>query len=211
MPQNARVPTTDVLAFVRAALPAPPAHVLEIGAGGGELAADLRAAGYDVCAIDPAAEDGNGVERVALLEVTGTFDAAVAVVSLHHVEPLDASCAHLATLIRPGGLLVIDEFDVMRIDDRAAEWWLDRRRAAGADDEHDAQSLIAFMREHVHPLSAVRESLLPHFALGEAVPGPYLHRWNLEPGLRDDEEQLIAAGSLPATGARLVGRRHAAA
>ena len=56
----------------------------------------------------------------------------------------------------------------------------------------------------------MHESLLAHFALGEPVPGPYLHRWNLEPGLRDDEERLIAAGSPPATGARFVGRRHPA-
>ena len=41
------------------------------------------------------------------------------------------------------------------------------------------------------------------------VPGPYLHRWNLETGLRDVEERLIAAGRLPALGARLVGERRA--
>ena len=197
----------DVLAFVRGALPAPPAHVLEIGAGRGELAAELRSAGYEVRAIDPAAENGSDVERVELLRASGTFDAAVAVVSLHHVEPLDPSCAHLATLIRPGGVLVIDEFDVTRFDDRAAAWWLGQRRAAGAAEQHDAESLVIFMREHIHPLGLVRASLLPHFALGEPVPGAYLHRWNLDPGLRDDEEHLIATGNLPATGARLVGRR----
>ncbi len=199
----------EVLAFVRAALPAPPAHVLEVGAGRGELAAELRAAGYDVRAIDPAADDGSGVEPVELLRASGRFDAAVAVVSLHHVEPLEASCAHLATLIRPGGRLVIDEFDVMALDERAAEWWLAQRRAIGKADEHDAQSLVEFMRDHVHALDSVLESLAPHFALGAPVPVPYLHRWNLEPGRRDDEEALIAAGSLPATGARLVARRHA--
>ena len=37
--------------------------------------------------------------------------------------------------------------------------------------------------------------------------GPYLHRWNLEAGLRDAEESLIARGRLPATGARLIGTR----
>ncbi len=207
MPENGEVLTADVLAFVRGGLPAPPAHVLEVGAGRGELAGELRSAGYEVRAIDPAAEDGSGVERVELLEVSGTFDAALAVVSLHHVEPLDASCAHLATLIRPDGLLVIDEFDVTRFDERAAEWWLGQRRAAGAVEQHDAQSLVMFMREHIHPLGLVRETLLPHFTLGEPVPGPYLHRWNLGPGLRDDEEHLIATGKLPATGARLVGTR----
>ena len=197
----------DVLAFVRAALPAPPADVLEIGAGGGELAGELRGAGYEVRAVDPAAEDGSGVEPVELLQVAGTFDAAVAVVSLHHVEPLEASCAHLATLVREGGTLVIDEFDVARLDGRAAEWWIAQRRALGSAEERDAEDLIAFMRHHIHPLSSMREALRPHFTLREAAPGPYLYRWNLGPELRGDEERLIAAGELPATGVRLVGTR----
>lgn len=208
MPHNGRsMVAVDVLAFVRGALPATPARLLEIGAGGGELAAELRDAGYDVCAVDPAAEDGSGVERATLLEARGTFDAAVAVVSLHHVEPLEESCAHLATLVRPGGLLVVDEFDAMRLDERAAEWWLAQRLALGEVEEHDAPSLIAFMRDHVHPLSAIVEALLPSFALGEPVHGAYLHRWNLEAGLRDVEEHLIAGGRLPAIGGRLVGVR----
>jgi SAM-dependent methyltransferase len=199
--------TADVLAFVRSALPAPPAHVIEVGAGRGELAAELRGAGYEVRAIDPVAEDGSGVERVGLLEVDGTFDAAVAIVSLHHVEPLEECCAQLATLVRPGGLLVIDEFDVARLDERAATWWLAQRRALGRSEPHDAAGLVSAMRGHIHTLRAVREALLAYFELAEPVPGPYLHRWELEPGLRDAEERLIAAGRLPAIGARLVGTR----
>ncbi len=201
------MPSTDVVAFVRAALPPPPVEVLEIGAGSGELAATLRDAGYAVTAIDPAAEEGGAVQRTALLDVEGTFDAAVAVVSLHHVEPLEQSCAHLATLLRPGGSLVIDEFDVTRLDERAAEWWLGQRRAIGAAPEHDAAGLIDFMRHHVHALPAMLEALAPHFEVAEPVRTPYLHRWNLEPGLRGIEERLIASGGLPATGARLVARR----
>ena len=197
----------DVLAFVRAALPPAPARVLEIGAGDGELAAALRAGGHDVTAIDPAAEQGSGVEPVALLDVRGSFDAALAVVSLHHVEPLAESCARLAELLPPGGRLVIDELDVARLDERATAWWLAQRSAEGAADDHDAESLVRAMRAHIHPLSAVREALAPHFELGEPVPGPYLHRWHLPTGLREPEERLIGEGRLPATGARLVGAR----
>jgi hypothetical protein len=45
------------------------------------------------------------------------------------------------------------------------------------------------------------------FDVGEPVRGPYLYRWDLDPGLRPVEERLVGAGDLPATGARLVGVR----
>ena len=196
-----------VLAFARGALPDPPARVLEIGAGDGELARALRDAGYEVTAIDPKAQDGTGVEQRALLDQAGTFDAAVAIVSLHHVEPLAESCAHLAGLLVPGGMLVVDELDVGRYDERVTTWWLHQRRAAGHEDHHDAASILDGMRGHIHPLDDVIAALAPHFALGEPVRGPYLHRWHLPPGLRENEERLIGEGRLPATGARLVGVR----
>jgi hypothetical protein len=69
-------------AFVRGSLPPPPARVLEIGAGKGELAGVLSDAGYAMTAIDPAAEPGGVVRRCSLLETRGSFDVAVAVVSL---------------------------------------------------------------------------------------------------------------------------------
>ena len=196
-----------VLAFARGALPDPPARILEIGAGSGELAAALREGGHEVTAIDPKAENGSGVERTGLIDATGTYDAAIAVVSLHHVEPLAESCARLAELIAPGGVLAIDELDVARYDERVTTWWLHQRRAAGHDDDHSPESILEGMRGHIHTLDAVRDALAPHFALGEPVRGPYLHRWHLPPGLRETEERLIGEGRLPATGARLVARR----
>jgi SAM-dependent methyltransferase len=199
----------DVLAFVRSSLPPAPARVLEIGAGGGELAAALRDAGYDVLAIDPAGE-APGVVPVALADVAeadGSFAAAVAVVSLHHVEPLADSCARLAALVRPGGTLIVDELDVERLDERAARWWLDRRAEAGEDGHGDPAEVVGHLREHVHPLARLRAHLSPAFALGAPVRGPYLHRWSLPAGLLTAEQELIARGELPATGARLVGTR----
>jgi 2-polyprenyl-3-methyl-5-hydroxy-6-metoxy-1,4-benzoquinol methylase len=46
-------PSVEVAAFVRADLPEPPARVLEVGAGQGELARMLVGGGYRVVAIDP--------------------------------------------------------------------------------------------------------------------------------------------------------------
>jgi SAM-dependent methyltransferase len=193
---------------VRGSLPPAPSRVLEVGAGGGELAEALRGDGYDVVAIDPASESP-AVRAVALgdlEEPPASFDAAVAVVSLHHVEPLGASCRRLARLVRAGGALVVDEFDVERFDERAAAWWLARRET---DDGHgaDADAIVANLREHIHPLGLLRETLGDWFELEDTARGPYLYRWDLPPGLVDAETELIAAGGLPATGARMVGRR----
>jgi SAM-dependent methyltransferase len=199
----------DVLEFARTGLPTPPARVLEVGAGAGGLAAALREVGHEVLAIDPAG-DGSDVARIALDRVRerpASFDAAVAVVSLHHVEPLSESFAKLADLLRPGGTLLVDEFDVERLDERAARWWIEQRRASGGGHPEDVGTLIAGLRRDIHPLARLQEELSAHFALEEPVRGPYLYRWDLEPGLRPQEEQLIAVGRLPATGARITGTR----
>jgi SAM-dependent methyltransferase len=200
----------DVVAFVRASLGEAPRRVLEVGAGDGALAAVLREAGHDVVAIDPAGE-GEGVEPVALLDLDapdGSFDAAVAIVSLHHVEPLAESVARLAAALRPGAPLVVDEIDVEALDERAARWWLAQRRALG--DDHHGESpaeLVADMRHHVHALATVRDALAEHFTLGEPVRGPYLHRWYLSLSLREAEVEQLAAGALLAMGARFVAVR----
>ena len=199
----------DVTAFVRGALPDPPARVLEVGAGAGELALALIQDGYEVVAIDPASEQPE-VLPVALnvLEApAASFDAAVGVVSLHHVEPLAASCRRLGRLVRDGGSLVVDEFDVERFDERAATWWLEQRRAAGEHEAHDAGELLAGLRDHIHSLRTVRDALSEGFALGATEYGPYLHRWDVPEGLLEEELRLIESGRLPATGARFVGTR----
>ena len=201
--------THDLLGYVRAALPAPPARVLEIGAGDGELATALREIGYDVLAIDPAGERPGvvGLHLHRVDEPAQSFDAAVAVLSLHHVEPLTDSCRRLAEVLRPGARLVVDEFDIQRFDERAARWWLQQRKIHSDHEHAEPPTLVSELRGHLHSLARLREALAPWFAIGEPTPGPYLHRWALRPELRALEERLIADGDLPATGARLVGLR----
>jgi SAM-dependent methyltransferase len=198
----------DLHAFVRANLPGPPARVLEIGAGDGELARTLGGAGYDVFAIDPE-PGGENVRACALRELDeppASFDAALAVVSLHHVEPLAESLQRLATVLVPGAPIVIDEFDVGAFDTRAAQWWLDQRRALGGGDQSTAGELVEEHRNHLHPLGRILDALGAHFDLGTPVRGAYLYRWDLGESLRLPEEEEIAQGRIPAVGARVIAR-----
>jgi SAM-dependent methyltransferase len=197
--------------FVRASLPPPPARLLEVGAGSGELAAALAAVGYDVVAIDPAGE--GDVVPVALLDLDereASFDAAVAVVSLHHVEPFEPSCRRLAELVRPGGALVVDEFDVGRFDERSAAWLLDRWRDTGRERDRDPADMVAELRAELHPLETIVSVLGEWFELRPVTRASYLYRWYLGEEYRAGEEALIASGSLPEVGARFAGTRRGA-
>jgi SAM-dependent methyltransferase len=199
----------DLLAFVRANLPAPPLRLLEIGAGNGELAQALREAGYDVVAIDPDPR-GADVRPVALRDLdepTSSFGAALAVTSLHHVEPLEDSVERLAELLVPGSLLVVDEFDVAAFDERAARWWLQEQSARGTARAASPEELVAEHRAHLHPLDRIAAALEPHFHVGTPVYGPYLYRWDLDESARGEEVDAIGRGEIPAVGARLLAHR----
>ena len=200
--------TGDVAAYVCANLPSPPARILEVGAGEGRLAQHLREAGHDVLAIDPE-PGGPGVDRVSLHELDeppASFAAAVAVVSLHHVEPLPESVDRLASLLAPGGTLVVDEFDVAAFDTTAAGWWLEQRGAEHVKGR-TAADLVGEHRSHLHPVERIVETLQPAFRVGLPIRGAYLYRWDLDESLRPVEERLIAERRLPAVGVRFVAIR----
>jgi SAM-dependent methyltransferase len=201
----------EVEEWVRAKLPPEPARVLEVGAGDGELARSLRASGYDVTAIDPKSEVAE-VEPIALAglpQPETPFDAAIAVVSLHHVDPLEASVERLASMLDSGAPLLVDEFDAAALDERAAAWWLTQRRARGGEDPETPAELGPKMRAKVHSIELLVNVLSHWFEIGELERGTYLYRWHLDESLRPVEEELVARGDLPLTGVRFIAERRA--
>jgi SAM-dependent methyltransferase len=53
------------------------------------------------------------------------FDALLFTRSLHHISPLEAGLAKIRSLLRPGGLVVADEFVHDEIDAVTAAWFWD--------------------------------------------------------------------------------------
>lgn len=96
------------------------ARVLEIGAGEGELAERLSAAGHDVVALDRVLRSRFPIVETSFEEYDApveSFDCIVAQLVLHHAENLDATLEKAERLLRRGGILAVDDYGWERSDD----------------------------------------------------------------------------------------------
>jgi SAM-dependent methyltransferase len=105
---------------------------LEIGCGAGELATMLSLGGLPVTAIDPAprAEFPAIAGSFETYDSGGrTFDCVIAMLVLHHVDDLDGTVDKMASLLKPGGFVAIDDYGWERRDEPGEEaqaWRADR-------------------------------------------------------------------------------------
>jgi SAM-dependent methyltransferase len=200
--------------FVEAHLPPPPARVLEVGCGRGDLARAVAGSGYEVVAIDPDAPAGELFQAVSLEEFAAdqAFDAVVASRSLHHIPDLPGSVAKIAGLLRPGGRFILDEHACDRLDERTARWYLERRATSHA---HAPSSLEACLAEwesdhaDLHGYEAMRLELDRRFTERFFAWTPYLHG-ELTAVAEEEERALIEAGAIEAMGFRYVGEPRSA-
>jgi SAM-dependent methyltransferase len=197
--------------FVLAHVPPPPARLLEVGCGGGDLARALAAAGHDVTAIDPEAPEGAIFRRVTLEDFAEPelVDVVVASRSLHHMADLAVALAKIGALLRPGGVLVVNDFAKERLEGPTAEWYYDRRRAlAAAGGKHAPGSFAECLHgEHadIHAYRDMRRELDRGFRERSFAWVPYLHEELGDIVSEEHERALIEGGAIQATGFRYVG------
>ncbi len=136
------------------------ARILDVGCGDGGLVERLTDGGLDAYGIDPCAPEHPRLIRARLEEWDGIgrFDAACAVLSLHHVR-LGLVMAALAQRLAPNGRLFVYEFAWEEYDQRAAVW-LNRHDLSGADN-----SVRAWRHEHadLHTGATLRDALARTF------------------------------------------------
>jgi SAM-dependent methyltransferase len=209
------VAQSTFLDFVREQLPAPPARLLEVGCGQGELTTALAIAGYDVLGVDPAAPQGEHFRRITLEDIDlseGPFDAVIASHSLHHIRDLDHAVERIAALLRPGGLLVLDEHGWDLADEPTLDWLYGQRRALAAAGHGEAPLSLDALREEweaehlgLHGFDALRAEVDPRFAEIVFVRTPFLQRLLGGRSTEVLEQALIDAGAIQALGFRYAG------
>jgi len=209
------VAQSTFLDFARAHLPPPPARVLDVGCGQGELTTALAIDGYDVLGIDPLAPEGERFRRILLEDLEldeGPFDAVVASHSLHHVRDLGQALDRIVALLRPAGALVLDEHGWDLADDATLDWLYNQRRALAAAGQGEAPDSIDSLRgewaaEHVglHGFEVLRAEVDARFDERSFVRAPFLYR--LLGGVATEvlEQALIDAGAIQALAFRYAG------
>lgn len=201
MSRLARRPGMDLHRLARAELPRPPARVLEVGCGRGELARALSADGYDVVAIDPDAPAG-AIFRRTTLEASGDedpFDGALSSLALHHVDDLGVALDKLHSMLRPGAPLVVREFAWELVDEATARWDYERLGRKGGLPEWRAE------HEHLHTSEDLRAALGARFRERSFAWGGYLSDHESGEGHVEEELRLIRSGGIRAVGFVYVG------
>jgi SAM-dependent methyltransferase len=192
--------TPELWDFILRWLPARPARVLDVGCGDGTLTRRLVGEGYDATGLDPEAPREEGYLRDTLEEFRSqaTFDAAVAVRSLHHLHDPVRALDNLQGLLRPGGRLIAFEFAVEHVDD-AARQWLCGRGLPPPVGESSVDEVIS--------LSELRVDLDRRFRLLASEPATYLAREADREDLVREEEAATRSGVLRPAGMRLAYER----
>jgi len=235
----------DQEAFVRPAVK-PATRVLEVGCGRGLLARRLAEAGHVVTAIDLALPDPRPAhERLTFIEAdvrtfdAAPFDAIAFTASLHHVAPLASALDRVYALLAPGGLLVVDDFDLESPDLSTLRWYYDTQEilsaaglyaheridGAGEQDPQDRWRVGHEADDHsreapLHAGESMVAEIEARFVDVKIARGPYLWRY-IARGVAGDraraiaeavhaaEERGVVAGTLSAVGLRVTARRPA--
>jgi SAM-dependent methyltransferase len=123
----------ETIAFLQDVLPEPPARVLDVGCGRGDITRALAGKGFAVLGIDSDREAAGAAAGEGLPVIEGdflafegdAFDVVLFGRSLHHISPLADALEHARRLVADGGVVVAEEFSVESMDAHTATWFYD--------------------------------------------------------------------------------------
>ena len=234
------VPTRATVAFVASYLPSGGA-VLEVGCGDGRVALELLNRGYRVVGVDSDQELIARAQERGVPAVLASWpefecapvDAVAFTRSLHHISPLQKAVGKARDVLRPAGMLLVEDFAFDEADKPTIDWFLEVLRSqrgqaliAPVPGEFVADLLgsrdpaAVWRQSHDHELhttAAMTHAIAECFVIRETQPVPYLYRY-LVPVLSEipeaavfvdevfrEEARLGARGEIVLIGRRIVG------
>lgn len=194
-PMNAvlHIAINETVSFVRSYAAAGSA-VLDVGCGDGSVAAALQQAGFLVTAID---RNDQSVFRARSLGVNASqadfldyvspdrFDVVFMSRALHHIHPVDRAVAKILQLVKPDGLVILEEFGVELMDPKSALWFYGIKSVLEAEicDDPDKTAHRSGHESHRAGHARASEPGGPKRSHGPrlenvAIPGDLLANWN---------------------------------
>jgi SAM-dependent methyltransferase len=208
------VATRETVMFLTAHIPLG-AEILEVGCGEGKVAYELLKRGYRVTGLDSDAEVVAKAQRRGVPATIASwpefggnvsFDAIAFTRSLHHISPLREAIGHARELLRPTGLLLIEDFAFKDVNEATINWFVKvlRSKQGMALINRVSDQLVTELlsstnametwqrnRAHeVHSIAAMSEIVSERFVVRETQSVPYFYRY-LIPVLAATSETVL--------------------
>lgn len=234
------VPTRATVAFIASYLPSGTA-ILEVGCGEGHVARELLNRGYQVTGID---SDREVIARAQARGVS-TFlapwpefecspvDAVAFTRSLHHIGELTKAILKTREVLRPTGIILVEDFGFDEADEVTINWFLEvlgsqtaRTLITPVQGEFVTDLLgagdpvIKWHQSHDHDLhtaAAMNKAVGEYFTIRRTQSVPYLYRYLVAvlPETTEaaifveeifrEEARLGKSGAIVQVGRRIVG------
>jgi ubiquinone/menaquinone biosynthesis C-methylase UbiE len=235
------IQTRETQRFVSRNLTSANLRILEVGCGNGALSKQLQDLGHEIVAIDSSAE---AIAATRLRGVDGRvacfpefdeerFDAVLFTRSLHHIRPLRLALERTQALLKPGGMLLVEDFAFADINVATSMWFyrlLQLLDSCGvllpAEDTFGRKLLdqgggFSLWLDHVREINSakqVEDAISERFITRQLGAAPYFYRYVSAMVTNDDRGGEIISRVLELeqqTGSTisqfLIGRRFVAA
>ncbi len=154
----------ETLKFVQRHLPGRDSRVLEVGCGTGYFSLQLMQTGVQLTACDTdekavllCKERGVPAIHIDFLSIKDElYDVILFTRSLHHIHKLNEAIDRANSLLVPGGILLIEDFDVHMMDSNTARWYYDTRSIVSVCTNNKKPSAFVqdpmklWVEDHVH-------------------------------------------------------------